>query len=333
MISGCFLLNKPLFLKPAAKDYLWGGNRLNTDFAKDIPLSPLAETWECSTHPDGESVVAFGEYAGQTLRTVLRKHPDWLGEHAKNDKGELPILVKLVDAKMDLSVQVHPDDAYAKEHENGQCGKDEMWYVLDAEKDTRLFYGLKHACTKEALYLSINTGTLEEHLQNVRIRQDDVFYIPAGIIHALGAGCLIAEVQESSNLTYRLYDYHRKDKNGQLRRLHVDKALAVAKLTASTAPRQPMRVLRYHPAYARELLCRSSHFQVERLLLNTERHRKQVTLETDALSFRVLLCIRGCGSLSCELETTDFFKGDCVFLPARSRSVLHGCAEFLMIGC
>lgn len=326
-------MNKPLFLKPAGKDYLWGGNRLNTDFAKAIPLSPLAETWECSTHPDGESVIAFGEYAGQTLRMVLREHPDWLGEHAKNDEGELPILVKLIDARMNLSVQVHPNDSYAREFENGQRGKDEMWYILDADKDARLLYGLKHACAKEELYESVRSGTLEEHLQKIYIRPDDIFFIPAGIIHALGAGCLIAEVQESSNLTYRLYDYDRKDKNGHLRELHIDKAMSVANLADSTTPRQPMRVLRYQPACARELLCHSSHFQVERLLLNTERHREKVTLETDRLSFRVLLCLRGCGSLSCELETTDFFKGDCVFVPALSRFTLHGRAEFMTVRC
>lgn len=333
MISRCFLLNKPLFLKPAAKNYLWGGNRLNADFAKGIPLSPLAETWECSTHPDGESVVVFGEYAGQTLRMVLRKHPDWLGEHAKNDEGELPILVKLIDAKKNLSVQVHPNDSYAQEFENGQRGKDEMWYVLDADKDARLLYGLKHDCTEEELCRSIDRGTLEDHLQDARIQPDDVFYIPAGIIHAIGAGCLIAEVQESSNLTYRLYDYNRKDKNGRFRELHIDKAMSVARMTATAIPRQPMRVLRYRPACAQELLCRSSHFQVERVLLNTERHRERVTLETDGLSFQVLLCLRGCGSLSCGLETTDFFKGDCVFIPAHSRFTLHGRAEFLTVRC
>ena len=130
-------------LKPDGKDYLWGGSRLNDDFSKGIDMSPLAETWECSTHPDGPSVAASGAFAGQTLAAVLKAHPEYLGTHPEA-KGELPILIKLLDAKKDLSVQVHPTDAYAREHENGQLGKTEMWYVLDAKKDAKLVYGLYH---------------------------------------------------------------------------------------------------------------------------------------------------------------------------------------------
>lgn len=326
-------MNEVLFLLPAGKDYLWGGNRLNTEFVKNIPLSPLAETWECSTHPDGESEIAYGAFAGCTLREALREHPEWLGKHALNANGELPLLIKLIDAKRDLSVQVHPDDAYAHEHENGQNGKCEMWYVLDAEKDARLIYGLAEDCTAEALRLSIENGTLEHLLQYVDVRTDDVFYLEPGTIHAIGAGCLIAEIQESSNLTYRLYDYGRRDKRGNLRPLHIDKAMDVVDLRRSLAPRQPMRVLRYRPGCAREMLCRCKYFQVERLLLNTERLRELVTLRADELSFRVLLCVRGCGSVSCAEETWNFFKGDCMFIPANTEFTLHGRAEFLLVGC
>lgn len=326
-------MNKVLFLRPAGKDYLWGGNRLNTEFSKDIPLSPLAETWECSTHPDGESVVASGGFAGRTLRSVLREHPEYLGEHCFNTDGELPILVKLIDAKQDLSVQVHPGDDYAREHENGQNGKYEMWYVLDTEKDAKLVYGLSKDCGAETLRGSLPNGSIERLLQYVPVRADDVFFLEPGTIHALGAGCLVAEIQESSNLTYRLYDYERRDKQGKPRPLHIDKALEVANLRRSPAPGQPMRVLRYRPGCAREMLCRCKYFQVERLLLNTERLRELVTLCADRLSFRVLLCVRGCGSVFCAGEQKNFFKGDCMLVPANTTFMLHGRAEFLIVGC
>ncbi len=324
---------EPLFLAPAGKDYLWGGRRLNDEFAKSLPLTPLAETWECSTHPDGESTVTGGTFAGRTLRAVLRAHPEYLGQHCENKSGELPVLIKFIDACRDLSVQVHPDDAFAAAHENGQKGKSEMWYVLDAEKDSHLVYGLRRDADAATLRRAIADGTLLQHLQSVPVRTDDVFFIPAGTVHAIGAGCLIAEIQENSNLTYRLYDYDRVDKNGQKRPLHVEKALAAARFTASAAPRQPMRVLNYRPGCAVELLCRCPHFQVERLLLNTERIRERVTVCADNLSFRVLLCITGCGAVSWGEQTRDFFKGDCIFLPANADLTLHGQAQFLLIRC
>jgi len=326
------LFKKPFLLKPSGKDYLWGGNRLNDDFAKGIEMSPLAETWECSTHPDGPSMVASGAFDGETLSEVLKAHPEFLGTHPRT-KGELPILIKLIDAKKDLSVQVHPDDAYAMEHENGQLGKTEMWYVLDALKDAKLVYGLHHDTEKNVLRRAIMQGTVERYLQKVSIKKDDLFYIEAGTIHAIGAGALIAEIQESSNLTYRLYDYDRIDKNGQKRKLDVEKALEVANLKNSAAPKQPLRVLKYRQGCASELLCRCKYFEVYRMLLNTERCRNLVDYQADSTSFRVLLCINGCGSLLMDDgDTISFFKGDCVFVPANSVKVrLHGNAQFLDI--
>lgn len=326
--------NRPFLLKPAGKDYLWGGRRLKDDFSKDLDLEPLAETWECSTHPDGPSTVASGEYAGRLLPEVLRMHPEYLGTHPRTKDGELPVLIKFIDAKQDLSVQVHPDDAYAETHEQGQKGKTEMWYVLDAAKDTRLVYGFRHDMSVGKLKKSLENGTVERHLQKTRIQKDDVFYIEAGTVHAAGAGALIAEIQESSNLTYRLYDYDRVDKNGRKRELHIEKALDVVNLKSSRAPRQPMRVLRYRPGCATELLCRCKYFQVERMLVNTERCRRMADLQTDSNSFQVLLCLEGCGTLFGEDVMINFFKGDCIFLPADSVALkLHGKAQMLRVGC
>lgn len=326
--------NQPFLLKPAAKDYLWGGNRLNDDFSKHIDLSPLAETWECSTHPDGLSLVSGGAFDGQSLKSVLAAHPE-LGGASLLPGGELPILIKLIDAKEDLSVQVHPDDEYAKTHEQGSLGKNEMWYVLDAAPQTHLVYGFNRDIDKATLRKSLSEGTVEKHLQYVPIEKDDVFYIEAGQVHAIGAGALIAEIQETSNLTYRLYDYGRVDKYGLPRPLHIEKALDVANLHGSAQPRQPMRVLRYQKGCASELLCRCRYFQVERLLINTERQRRLADCPISAHSFQALLCVGGCGVLFPEEgEPLPFFRGDCLFIPAGSVPIkLHGKAQLLKVGC
>lgn len=318
----------PFLLRPSGKDYLWGGQRLNTEFEKNIDMNPLAETWECSTHPDGSSTVASGEFVGQSLVDVIASHPEFLGTRHEGET-ELPILIKFIDAKRDLSVQVHPGDGYAKEYENGQLGKEEMWYVLDASRDAKLVYGLHQDCTEEEIRESIENGTLGKYLQTVPVKRDDLFFIQSGTIHAIGAGCLIAEIQENSNLTYRLYDYNRVGKDGKKRPLHVDKAMKVAKLTSSAEPKQPMRVLKYRQGVASELLTRCKYFEVHRMLVNTER-RQTVHYQADDLGFRVLLCINGCGNISFGSEMLQFYKGDCIFVPASSDALtIHGQATFL----
>lgn len=320
--------NQPMLLRPSGKDYLWGGNRLNDEFEKGIPLTPLAETWECSTHPDGASYVVGGEFDGQELAAVVQQRPEYLGTRHTGTRT-LPFLIKFIDARQDLSVQVHPTDAYAFEKENGQSGKTEMWYVLDAGKDASLIYGLRRTCTKAELRRGIAEGTVMRYLQKVPIHRDDVFFIPAGTIHAIGAGALIAEIQENSNLTYRLYDYDRVDKNGSKRPLHVEKALEAADLTGSTEPRQPLRVLKYQQGVASELLSRCKYFEVYRMLVNTER-RQKVLYHADAMAFRVLLCVRGCGTISYDGGAITFYKGDCIFVPADSvEMTIHGQAQFL----
>ncbi len=322
----------PFLLIPVGKDYLWGGNRLNDDFSKEIRLSPLAETWECSTHPDGESMVRSGIFSGMTLTRVLKAHPEFLGSRRSED-GQLPVMVKFIDASNDLSVQVHPDDDYAGKYENGQRGKSEMWYVIDATADASLIYGLTKTLTGRELAEKIDKGELERYLQRVPVKKNDVFFIEAGTIHAIGAGALVAEVQESSNLTYRLYDYDRRDKNGCKRPLHIEKALEVAKLEAANVPRQPMRVLKYEPGLARELLCRCKYFEVYRMLINTERCRNMASYSCDSGAYGILLCIEGCGTIHCDdYPGFSFFKGDCIFVPATSGVFrIHGRAQFLDI--
>lgn len=325
-------LNSPFLLKPAVKDYIWGGSRLNDDFNLGYDITPFAEAWVCSVHPDGESIASDYD---KSLSELLKEHPDWLGSHAAQvNNGELPILIKLIDANKDLSVQVHPDDDYARKYENGSLGKSEMWYVLDARGKASLVYGFKRDISEQQVRKAITNGTIEKYLNYVPVKKNDLFFIEAGTVHAIGAGCLIAEVQESSNLTYRLYDYNRTDKNGNLRELHIDKAIEVANLSSSSTPRQPMRVLKYRNGCASELLSRCKYFQVERLLLNTEVCRNLVPFSTGENSFHALLCVNGCGSISGEDVFINFFRGDCIFVPANSPELkLHGRAQILDVSC
>lgn len=321
-------MNKPILLRPSGKDYIWGGRRLKDEFEKDIELFPLAETWECSTHPDGPSHAVYGEFEGMELAEIIKKHPEFLG---KRNEGltELPILIKFIDANSDLSVQVHPTDEYAKENENGQLGKTEMWYVLDARNDAKLVYGFNRDVSEKEVRKAIDNGTLMNHLQQVPVKKGDLFFIEAGTVHAIGEGTLVAEIQENSNLTYRLYDYDRVDKNGMKRELHIDKALAVANMKSAVTPKQPLRVLKYDRGVASELLCRCKYFEVYRMIVNTER-RQIVKYKADDISYRVLLCINGCGTINYEGESINIYKGDCIFIPADSvETSLHGQMQFL----
>jgi len=323
-----------MLLKAAEKDYLWGGIRLKKEYGKKTELFPLAETWECSTHPDGSSQIRNGKFAGQTLSEVLKKHPEFLGTKSQGENS-LPILVKFIDAKKDLSIQVHPDDKYAWEHE-GQRGKTEVWYVLDAEPKTTLIHGLAHHITKEQLKKAIEAGQLEKHLQKIEVNKGDVFFIPAGTIHAIGAGALIAEIQESSNVTYRLYDYNRVDKDGKKRELHFEKAVEVMNMNASEPVRQKQRLVHYYPGCSRELLCRCKYFEVERVQVS-----KGLSFSVHHTSFQVMLCLNGSGSIETKGKVENgrersvrFSKGDCIFLPAGTgRCHVIGETEFLKIRC
>ncbi len=315
----------PFLLRPIGKDYLWGGNRLNTVFQKNIPLSPLAETWECSVHPDGSSVVVGGVHDGETLSAVLQSHPAYIGSAFD---GEFPILIKLIDALQDLSVQVHPDDAYARAHE-GDNGKSEMWYILDAQPGASLVYGFRHDVTPDMLRNAVESGTLDEHLNRVPVHPGDVFYIPAGTIHALGAGILVAEVQESSNVTYRVYDYDRRDKDGGKRPLHLEKALKVMDMSPVRSTSTTAVTLRGE-GYDETVLCDCPYFKTDWISLHDH-----FSFSCDDTAFAVLLMTEGEGVLTGEATHSMRLKaGDCVFCPAGSGEArLTGNASFLKIVC
>lgn len=278
--------NRPFLLSPAAKDYIWGGTRLREEYNKHIDMTPLAETWECSTHPDGPSRVASGAFAGEKLVDVLRAHPEFIGTHPKTDgEGGLPVLIKFIDAARDLSVQVHPSDEYARTHEHGQLGKTEMWYVLEAAPGASLVYGFRQDLTRPMLAASLEDDTVEQYLQKVEIHRGDVFLIESGTVHAIGAGAMIVEIQESSNLTYRMYDYHRLGKDGKPRELHIAKALDVVDLRQKPLPEQLQRACEEHDGYSVELLEQCKYFRTERLRLDTLRDKKQpASASSDAVA-------------------------------------------------
>lgn len=319
-----------LKLLPAGKNYFWGGTKLREEYGKKINMTPLAETWECSVHPDGLSLVANGKYAGKTLAEVLKQHPTYLGSKVGESK-KLPILIKFIDAKRDLSVQVHPNDEYAHIHEH-QNGKTEMWYVVDADEEANLIYGFAHPVTAELLKASIEKGALDKHLQKVKVQKGDVFYVPAGTVHGIGAGTLVAEIQESSNVTYRLYDYNRVDESGKKRELHFDKAVQVMDMNLAPEVNRKTRLIHYYPGCSRETLCRCKYFETERIRITNS-----FFFPVGEESFQILLCIDGTGEAETASENSKpigFTKGDCLFIPAGSgKCHLLGKAELLKIRC
>lgn len=298
----------PLKLQPAFKDYLWGGERLKTEYGKRTGLSPLAESWELSCHRDGPSVIADGPYAGKTLAEYVAKNPACLG--TKHKGGAFPVLIKLIDAAKPLSVQVHPDDGYAQRVE-GEPGKTELWYVVDAAPGAALYYGFSKEITREEAEKRIADGTLTDVLNAVPVKAGDVFFIEAGTVHTIGAGVLVAEIQQNSNTTYRVFDYGRLGADGKPRALHVEKALDVAKLCPPKRPAGPMGGPETNGCLTSTLLAECDSFTT-RLLSVTG----SAPLCAGAESFHSLLCLDGEGAVIWDGKAVAFQKGDSLFLPA-----------------
>lgn len=291
----------PMLLSPAFKDYLWGGTRLKEEFGKKSDLDIVAESWELSTHKDGQSVVASGEFAGMTLGEFVEKNPSVLGENCKKFEF-FPILIKFIDAKDNLSIQVHPDDEYALKNTGGY-GKTEMWYILDCEEGASLYYGFKEEITKEQFKASIEDNTLLDYLNKVEVKKGDVYFIEAGTVHAIGKGIVICEIQQNSNTTYRVYDYDRRDAQGNARELHVEKALEVS------VTKPPMEYKQENE----NLLAKCKYFTVEKADVDGE-----MEFAIDETSFKSVIVTEGDGTLTlgdCEMQIK---KGDSIFIPAQN---------------
>jgi len=301
-------------LLPSCKETIWGGTKLKTRFNKVYGGDTLGETWELSCHRDGESVISGGPQAGMPLSGYIREcGAQVLGTNCRHFEM-FPVLIKLIDTKQDLSIQVHPDDGYALEKE-GQYGKTELWYVVDCEEGAAIYYGFSREVTKEEVRRLIAEGRLTEALGRVLVKPGDVFFIPAGTIHAIGAGITIAEIQQNSNLTYRVYDYGRKGADGQPRKLHVEEALEVALLEP---PKQAA------PSGGHLGLCR--YFQVD-LLQSGNQYSGYAAEDT----FHHLLILEGTGEIANAGEHIPFQKGDSIFLPAGSGAYrLEGACSCLL---
>ena len=307
-----------LKLKAPTKDYLWGGRRLIEEYHKAAESDILAESWELSCYPGSSSVIENGEFAGKTLNEFIEiRGKGVLGSNCVKFEN-FPVLIKFIDAKKDLSIQVHPSDEYALKNEK-QYGKTEMWYVLDAEEGAFLYYGFKSEISKEEFERRIHDNTLTEVLNKVEVKKGDVFFIESGTLHAIGAGILIAEIQQNSNVTYRVYDYGRKGNDGKLRELHIDKALEVTNRFPAKAFKSP------EPHIAK---CK--YFTVDKISLSgnlTSRLSGKVGNET----FVHILVLDGEGSILCKNEELHFEKGDSFFIPAGSGDYeLRGRCEAIM---
>lgn len=218
-------MREPLFLEPVMQEKIWGGRRLKDEFGYTIPSDKTGECWAISAHPNGVSTVKNGQFAGRGLDVLYQEQPELFGHPTS---PVFPLLTKILDANDWLSVQVHPDDSYGLEHE-GELGKMECWYILSAEEGAEIIYG-HEAKTKEELRQMIESGRWDDLLTHVPVQKGDFFFVPSGTMHAIGKGITILETQQSSDTTYRVYDFDRRDDNGHLRELHIEKSIDVLTL-------------------------------------------------------------------------------------------------------
>ena len=310
--------NTPIVkLDPAFKDNLWGGTKLRTVFGKKCDYDVIGESWELSAHPDGQSRIATGRYKGMLFNDYL----SIIGKEALGWKCQaqdrFPVLIKFIDAKQALSIQIHPDDEYALENE-GEYGKNEMWYVIDCEPDSYLYCGLSKEVSKEEIEERIKNNTITEVLNRIDVKPGDVVMVKAGTIHAIGAGILICEIQQNSNSTYRMYDYDRRDKFGNPRELHVAKALDVVDTKAYVKDNNSEVMLEENENYSQERLVQCKYFECFKYEIF-----KEVKLVVDEASFISVLFIAGEGTITEEAsgESMSYKAGDSFFISAGKRTV------------
>lgn len=305
------------FLKPALKETIWGGNKLKNGFGMESDLSNIAEAWMLSCHEDGEATVINGKFKGETLSRVIEHELglECLGTNCSEFESieDFPILIKLIDADDKLSVQVHPDDEYAAAHEKDVRGKTEAWYIIDCDDDAELIYGFSDDISKEAFRSAIENGTLLDKVNRVKVKPGDVAFISSGTLHAIGKGILLAEVQQSCNTTYRVFDYNRTGLDGKPRELHIEKAVDVTKCCIPENSLDPAGMPVKHDGYTSILLAECKYFTMS--LIDTD---SLYAGESDEKSFTSLIVLDGEGEIKCGDEEYDIKKGDSIFMPADS---------------
>jgi len=298
----------PLLFQPEFKERVWGGRALE-QFGLDIPAGHIGEGWMIADHPNGTTHIVNGELAGLGLDQVREKFgQEWFGSKGFSEvNGRFPLLIKLLDCNDNLSVQVHPTDDY-EGLPKGELGKTEMWYVLDAKPDAKIIYGLKDGVSRETLKDAMENGTVMNQLQEVSVKAGDTFYIPAGTVHALCAGVVVAEIQQNSDTTYRIYDYNRPGLDGKPRELHIEDSLNVTAYEGSGAT--TMSTEGTKPGEWLEL-AKSPYFIVEKGVVNGA-----WSLSTSADSFTIVVVCDGQGTLSWDNGSIDYTSGQCLLLPA-----------------
>lgn len=313
-----------LFLYPALKETLWGGTKLIEQYKFNTKGQNIAEAWMLSCHKDGESLILNGEFKGQPLSSyITNMGKGCLGKKAI-DFSDFPILIKLIDAKETLSIQVHPDNEYARENENDN-GKTEAWYILDSNTDSKLIFGLKEKLTKQQLRNKVEDGSFIDYVNECKVKKGDVAFIKSGTLHAIGAGIFLAEVQQSSNTTYRVYDYKRKDKNGNERELHIERAIDVINTEPIKADFSPLGEKTKKDGYYYTDLTTCEYFNMKLIEVF-----ESVTIESTEASFVSIIVLEGSGKLLCSNEQFDIKKGASIFIPANEgKHILQGDMKLL----
>lgn len=314
----------PIKLIPPLKDYIWGGTKLITKFNKKTKLDTVAESWELACHADGMSVIGDGDAEGMTLADyITSKGREVLGTRAVGFQ-QFPILIKLIDAREDLSVQVHPDDAYARRY-IGEHGKTEFWYIVSADEGASLLYGFAREVTREEVRRRIAENTLDEVCNRVVVKPGDTFMIEAGTLHSIGAGIVIAEIQQNSNTTYRLYDYGRLGRDGKPRRLEIEKALDVLRL-APAKNIVPRTAMDFFAGFSVTELVSCEFFTAYHVRLSGE-----CPFEAGSASFHSLLMLDGNVRLDYADGSKEIAKGDSLFVPAGlGRYRVTGDGDFIL---
>lgn len=293
----------PLFFEPIYKNIIWGGRKLETYFKRNIPEGNVAESWEVCCHKNGMSIIKNGPLKGKTLDEVIKLY----GKEILGKKYDsFPLLIKLIDANDKLSIQVHPDDDYSQRVEN-QLGKTEMWYVIDAKKDAKLVYGLKKGTTKESLKKALEENIVEKILNFVPVEKGDIIFIPSGTVHAILDGLLLAEIQQNSDITYRLYDWNRVDNDGKKRELHIDKALDVIDYDFEGKILKPIFIELDGYSISKAVSCK--YFNVDIINIKEEFKDKPDN------SFIIFTAIEGEGKLIYDKEY-EIKMGDSFLIPA-----------------
>ena len=313
-------MTTPLTFKPVYKDYIWGGDRLSAHFHRTGTPTPCAESWEISAHPDGTSIVAQGKYAGRSLPDLATEFGVALTGTKTPDPARFPLLFKLIDARDKLSVQVHPNNANAALTQGEP--KTEMWYVLDRLQGSSLYAGLREGVTPELLRAALVDGTADKCLTEVQVNPGDAIFIPGGLVHAIGDGCLIYEVQQNSNTTYRLYDWNRVGADGKPRPLHIEESFKTIEWDNG---KDNARMREFANAGMREfansrianyksLVC-CTFFQVGKLALEG-----RTSIEHDGTTFTALFVEDGNTSVEAGGESVQLTKGMSCLIPAAAKN-------------